>query len=117
MFKRKTKKDEEPTAAPVSARGSEPALSIKLNELEILDTLGTNCCRVPHSECAGTGTFGRVRLCRHKETGKYWALKILKKNEVIRLKQVEHIMSEKAILAQINHPFIVRLYSNSLSFS
>mmetsp|Transcript_48583 Transcript_48583/g.126060 ORF Transcript_48583/g.126060 Transcript_48583/m.126060 type:complete len:338 (-) Transcript_48583:544-1557(-) len=61
-------------------------------------------------ETLGTGTFGRVRLVRHKQTGKYFALKILKKAEVIRLKQVEHIMSEKAILASIKHPFVVRLF-------
>ena len=51
-----------------------------------------------------------MRLVKHKANGKYYALKVLKKHEVIRLKQVEHIMSEKSILAQVNHPFIVRLY-------
>lgn len=50
-----------------------------------------------------------MRLVRHKESSRYLALKILKKNEIIRLKQVEHIMSEKAILAQVEHPFIVNL--------
>ena len=65
-----------------------------------------------HATCSGTGTFGRVRLVKHKGNGKYYALKVLKKHEVIRLKQVEHIMSEKAILSMINHPFIVRLYAS-----
>lgn len=37
-------------------------------------------------------------------------MKMLKKAEVVRLKQVEHINSEKEILAQINHPFLVNLY-------
>eukprot|EP00741_Cyanophora_paradoxa_P010446 tig00000037_g10101.t1 len=58
----------------------------------------------------GTGTFGRVRICRHKKTGKPYALKILNKAEIIRLKQVEHIKNEKNILARIEHPFIVNLY-------
>lgn len=61
------------------------------------------------TETLGTGTFGRVRLARHKVTGKFHALKILKKYEVIRLKQVEHIMSEKRILSTVDHPFIVNL--------
>ncbi len=39
------------------------------------------------------------------------ALKILRKKEMIRLKQVDHVKSEKAILEQIDHPFIVELYS------
>lgn len=58
----------------------------------------------------GTGTFGRVYLVRHKPTGKYYAMKTLKKTEVVRLKQVEHINSEKQILSSIRHPFIVNLY-------
>jgi len=57
----------------------------------------------------GTGSFGRVRFVTHKETSSHWAIKILKKAEVIRLQQVEHIMSEKAILDQCKHPFIVHL--------
>ena len=32
------------------------------------------------------GSFGRVRLSKNKVTGKYWALKSLKKAEIIRLK-------------------------------
>ena len=36
-------------------------------------------------------------------------MKMLKKVEVIRLKQVEHINSERAILAEIKFPFIVNL--------
>jgi len=60
-------------------------------------------------ETLGTGTFGRVRLAQHRKTGTYFALKILKKHEVIRLKQVEHVLSEKSILNEINHPFIVTM--------
>jgi hypothetical protein len=36
----------------------------------------------------GTGSFGRVRLCRHKPTAQVYAIKILKKKEILRLKQV-----------------------------
>jgi serine/threonine protein kinase len=36
-------------------------------------------------------------------------MKMLKKIEVLRLKQVEHINSERAILAEIKFPFIVNL--------
>eukprot|EP01017_Pseudomicrothorax_dubius_P046201 TRINITY_DN8106_c0_g1_i2.p1 TRINITY_DN8106_c0_g1~~TRINITY_DN8106_c0_g1_i2.p1 ORF type:complete len:289 (-),score=94.62 TRINITY_DN8106_c0_g1_i2:331-1197(-) len=68
----------------------------KLTDYDILQTVGT-------------GAFGRVRLSRGKTTGKYCAMKILKKAEIIRLKQVDHIMSEYKILGMINHPFIVNL--------
>jgi len=75
-------------------------------------------------ETLGTGTFGRVRLIEAKKLREaceksgvqhkancYFALKIMKKAEVVRLKQVEHINNEKAILSSINHPFIVTLYA------
>jgi protein kinase A len=57
----------------------------------------------------GTGSFGRVRHARFKDTDEYVALKILKKAAVVRLKQIDHIMSEKSILKAIAHPFIVSL--------
>ena len=59
----------------------------------------------------GTGTFGRVRIARYSTTEKYFALKIMKKTEVKRLNQVEHVFSERAILSMSSHPFIVKLYS------
>eukprot|EP01113_Clastostelium_recurvatum_P006206 TRINITY_DN12814_c0_g1_i3.p2 TRINITY_DN12814_c0_g1~~TRINITY_DN12814_c0_g1_i3.p2 ORF type:complete len:424 (+),score=104.72 TRINITY_DN12814_c0_g1_i3:1456-2727(+) len=58
----------------------------------------------------GTGTFGRVYLVKHRPSGRFFAMKTLKKSEVVRLKQVEHINSEKTILTSIDHPFIVNLY-------
>lgn len=58
---------------------------------------------------SGTGTFGRVVLVRHRPSKEYFALKILPITEVIRLKQVEHVKSEKAILLMVKHPFIVNL--------
>jgi protein kinase X len=59
----------------------------------------------------GTGTFGRVRIVKLKghPNRTPFALKILKKSEVIRLKQVQHVKSEKDILMMIDHPFIVTL--------
>lgn len=57
----------------------------------------------------GTGSFGRVRFATHKKTNSYWAIKMLKKAEVIRLQQVEHMLSEKNILMCLDHPFVVQL--------
>ena len=58
----------------------------------------------------GTGSFGRVKLAKNKTNGKYVAIKILKKAEIIKLKQVEHILNEIKILTLIDHPFLVYLY-------
>ncbi|CBZ25616.1 protein kinase A catalytic subunit [Leishmania mexicana MHOM/GT/2001/U1103] len=60
-------------------------------------------------ETVGTGTFGRVRLVKHKGTGQYAALKILKKQEILRMKQVDHVMAEASLLQEIDHPFIVSM--------
>ncbi|CAJ0751180.1 7868_t:CDS:2 [Entrophospora sp. SA101] len=46
---------------------------------------------------------------KHRENS-FYAMKVLKKVEVVRLKQVEHINSEKLILSQVHHPFIVNLF-------
>lgn len=77
---------------------SSPLKLFDLNDLEILNTIGT-------------GTFGRVKLARYPPANKFFALKIMKKKEILRLNQVEHVFSERAILTALAHPFIVRLYS------
>ncbi|KDO25824.1 AGC/PKA protein kinase [Saprolegnia parasitica CBS 223.65] len=43
----------------------------------------------------------------HKENNTYYALKILKKCEIVRLQQLHHIKCEVDILSKIDHPFIV----------
>ena len=61
----------------------------------------------------GTGSFGRVRFATYTKGQKevdYYALKILKKSAIIRLKQVDHISYEKEILLSLSHPFIVNLF-------
>lgn len=57
----------------------------------------------------GTGSFGRVHLVRLKKTGEYFAMKAMKKSEVVRLKQVEHTMNERNLLASVNFPFLVNV--------
>lgn len=59
---------------------------------------------------SGTGTFGRVHLAKQREPStSYYAIKVLKKAEIVRLKQIEHINSERQVLSQVNFPFIVQL--------
>ena len=56
----------------------------------------------------GTGSFGRVKISKQKSTGKYFAIKVLKKSEIIKLKQVDHIMNEIKILSVIEHNFLIK---------
>ena len=46
----------------------------------------------------GKGSYGKVYLVKKKDTGRHYALKILKKEEIIRKKQYEHTMAERRIL-------------------
>jgi serine/threonine protein kinase len=58
----------------------------------------------------GVGTFGRVKLVLHtKDDDRPYALKCMRKGQVIALKQVEHVMNEKNLLDMCDHPFLLRL--------
>ena len=48
-----------------------------------------------------------MRIAKDKKKGSYIALKIMKKVEIMKSKQTDHIMNEIKILAMINHPFII----------
>ena len=55
----------------------------------------------------GEGTFGRVKLTLHQPSGATYALKCLRKGQVLRYQQVEHVVNEKRVLALCDHPFIL----------
>lgn len=57
----------------------------------------------------GTGSFGWVKLAVKNADGSYWAIKILKKIEILKLKQVDHMKSEITILSMIDHPFLIKM--------
>ncbi|KAG0182423.1 camp-dependent protein kinase catalytic subunit [Apophysomyces sp. BC1034] len=59
----------------------------------------------------GTGSFGRVHLAQSKYNDRFYAIKVMKKAEIVRLKQIEHTRNERAILLSIRHPFIVNLWN------
>lgn len=58
----------------------------------------------------GTGSFGRVHLVRSRHNMRFYAVKVLRKEQVVRMKQVEHTNSERAVLEVVRHPFLVNLW-------
>eukprot|EP00746_Dinoflagellata_sp_MGD_P160927 gnl/MRDRNA2_/MRDRNA2_87896_c0_seq1.p1 gnl/MRDRNA2_/MRDRNA2_87896_c0~~gnl/MRDRNA2_/MRDRNA2_87896_c0_seq1.p1 ORF type:complete len:342 (+),score=57.34 gnl/MRDRNA2_/MRDRNA2_87896_c0_seq1:162-1187(+) len=57
----------------------------------------------------GKGSYGKVMLARHAYTGETYAMKMLRKENVLKRNQVEHTKSERNILERVTHPFIVNL--------
>uniref|UniRef100_A0A674MIX9 protein kinase C n=1 Tax=Takifugu rubripes TaxID=31033 RepID=A0A674MIX9_TAKRU len=60
----------------------------------------------------GRGHFGKVLLSEYKKTGTMYAIKALKKGDIIARDEVESLMCEKRIFEIVNmshHPFLVNL--------
>lgn len=61
----------------------------------------------------GQGGFGKVFLCRKitpPRQGEHYAMKVLKKQQVVSSGLVNTTMAERKILTEISHPFVVKLH-------
>ncbi|EEP81463.1 cAMP-dependent protein kinase type 2 [Uncinocarpus reesii 1704] len=58
----------------------------------------------------GTGSFGRVHLVQSVHNQRYYAIKVLKKQQVVKMKQVEHTNDERRMLERVKHPFLITLW-------
>uniref|UniRef100_A0A8C3AP10 protein kinase C n=1 Tax=Cyclopterus lumpus TaxID=8103 RepID=A0A8C3AP10_CYCLU len=62
----------------------------------------------------GRGHFGKVLLSEYKRTGSLYAIKALKKGDIVARDEVESLMCEKRIFETVNgshHPFLVNLFA------
>ncbi|CEJ91143.1 Putative Protein kinase-like domain protein [[Torrubiella] hemipterigena] len=57
----------------------------------------------------GRGAFGKVRIVERKDTGLSFALKYIRKDEVVKSESVRNIIRERRMLEHVNHPFICNL--------
>ena len=58
----------------------------------------------------GRGAFGEVRLVRDKSNGCVYAMKKLKKTEMVRRGQVDHVKAERNLLAEVHDEAVVKLF-------
>uniref|UniRef100_A0A8C9QKH6 non-specific serine/threonine protein kinase n=2 Tax=Marmotini TaxID=337730 RepID=A0A8C9QKH6_SPEDA len=73
-----------------------PKHRVTMNEFEYLKLLGK-------------GTFGKVILVKEKATGRYYAMKILKKEVIVAKDEVAHTLTENRVLQNSRHPFLTAL--------
>lgn len=62
----------------------------------------------------GRGHFGKVLLSEYRKTGDLYAIKALKKGDIVARDEVESLMCEKRIFETVNssrHPFLVNLFA------
>lgn len=60
----------------------------------------------------GVGTFGKVWLAIEKTTNRAFALKLMNKRQCIEYGQHEGVIREKNILANIDHPFLLKMWGS-----
>ncbi|KAL1208969.1 putative serine/threonine protein kinase IRE [Cardamine amara subsp. amara] len=86
-------------------------------EDDVVDTLSTSLVHPRTSiddfevmKSISSGAYGRVVLARKKTTGDLFAIKILRKADMIRKNAVESILAERDILSNVHNPFVVRFF-------
>mmetsp|Transcript_620 Transcript_620/g.1671 ORF Transcript_620/g.1671 Transcript_620/m.1671 type:complete len:389 (-) Transcript_620:214-1380(-) len=93
---------------PVPTRAADPSEA----DIDIPREVGGAVCLEDFDllKVLGKGGFGKVMLVRKKGTTDIFAMKVLKKEAVIRRNQVAHTKTETHILRQIRHPFLTRMH-------
>jgi cGMP-dependent protein kinase len=56
----------------------------------------------------GRGGFGVVKMVKARRTGTRYALKCMSKRDIVEKGQQETIVSERSVLAEVDHPFMVK---------
>ena len=51
-----------------------------------------------------------MHLVKSRHNARFYAVKVLGKEKVVRMKQVEHTNSEREMLVRVRHPFLVNLW-------
>lgn len=85
------------------------SLDQKPKNLELKTPLKLNLAEFEMLKVLGEGSFGRVKLTKNLKTNTYCAFKQLKKYDIVKFKQVDHLKNENFILYSLDHPFLVKM--------
>ncbi|XP_023346343.1 serine/threonine-protein kinase tricorner [Eurytemora carolleeae] len=58
----------------------------------------------------GKGAFGEVRLVQKIDTGHVYAMKILRKADMVEKEQLAHVRAERDILVEADHQWVVKMF-------
>jgi len=58
----------------------------------------------------GKGAFGEVRLVQKVDTGHVYAMKVLRKADMVEKEQVAHVRAERDILVEVDHTWVVKMF-------
>ncbi|KAF0719309.1 Aste57867_1122 [Aphanomyces stellatus] len=100
-----------PTASDVGAMVSNESLLFDSVRLPFDSTRKWSVDDFEVLKVLGKGSFGKVYLVRRKDMAvpAIFAMKVLKKRELIQRHQVDHTMTERDVMSALDHPFIVTL--------
>ena len=80
-------------AAPADASSTDPAASAA-QLTDKLESLRLEVCKLDDFDIGrvlGTGSFGRVSLARHRQSGATVAVKALSKAHIVKKQQIAHL--------------------------
>merc|ERR1712128_197419 len=58
----------------------------------------------------GKGAFGEVRLVQKIDNGHIYAMKVLRKSEMVEKEQVAHVRAERDVLVEVDHTWVVKMF-------
>ena len=100
----------QPIATPTIGPNGQP-LSPRLSSAPLSRTTPTSIKDFEIIKPISKGAFGSVFLARKKLTGEYFAIKVLKKADMIAKNQITNVKAERMILMQqAESPFVAKLY-------
>ncbi|XP_078126739.1 serine/threonine-protein kinase N1b isoform X1 [Sander vitreus] len=104
----------EPPSTPDAALHQQPTRSLSQNSIR-RPSRGPLCLQdFKLIAVLGRGHFGKVLLSEYKRTASLYAIKALKKGDIVARDEVESLMCEKRIFEAVNgshHPFLVNLFA------